>query len=546
MPMRLFNVRSVERLLLKQDKSGQDSSWKDAFILSALLVAMPDAFILYNLEGRPLRWNKAYNEFTGYSDDEIRTMNAMEFHPEEDVGHVAEAFGKVLKTGAPMYIEARIKNKDGRNIPCSLSGSLLKDADGKPVGLVGLGRDISERKQVEEALDESLKRFQDIVENTMEWIWEVDSKGEYTYASPGVERLLGYRPEEVIGKHFYDFFHPEDREELKKAALEVFERKEPFAELVNRNSDKDGQDVWLLTSGVPILGESGELLGYRGADVDITERKKAEEELRKYRENLEELVERRTSELAEANRQLVERIAEKEEAEKELLKLNRELDAYAHTVSHELRNPLSGIYLAVEWLEGLAGESGGEQIGPEIERVARQVKESVVRSEEHIKDLLALAEAGQEPVATREVDLKEVVEDILDSMGGDLEKRSIVVRVDDDLGSVHANPTQVHQLFSNLMDNAVKHNAGRDLKIKVSFLGDDGDGGRRYLFRDNGSGVAPENMDKIFQPFYSGTNETGIGLATVAKIVKVYGGSITAYNDDGACFEFVLRDYTRE
>ncbi len=174
------------------------------------------------------------------------------------------------------------------------------------------------------------------------------------------------------------------------------------------------------------------------------------------------------------------------------------------------------------------------------------MKESVVRAEGHIKGLLARDEAGQGPVATRDVDVKEVGDDILDSMGENLEKRSIVVRVDDDLGSVHANPTQVHQLFSNLMDNAVKHNAGRDLKIKVSFLGDDGDGGRRYLFMDNGSGVAPENMDKIFQPFYSGTNETGIGLATVAKIVKVYGGSITAYNDDGACFEFVLRDYTRE
>jgi len=96
------------------------------------------------------------------------------------------------------------------------------------------------------------------------------------------------------------------------------------------------------------------------------------------------------------------------------------------------------------------------------------------------------------------------------------------------------------------MDNAIKHNAGRDLKIEVSYLGDDGDGGHRYLFRDNGSGVAPENIGKIFRPFYSGMNETGIGLATVAKIVKVYGGSISAYNDGGACFEFVMRDYARE
>lgn len=398
---------------------GKDSSWEDAFILDALLVAMPDAFILYNLEGRPLRWNKSYNEFTGYSDDEIRTMNAMEFHPEENIKYVAEAFGEVVQTGNPMYIETKVLNKSGRAIPCSLSGSLLKDADGKPVGLLGVGRDITERKRIEE-------------------------------------------------------------------------------------------------------------------------------ELRKHRENLEELVERRTTDLAEANRQLEERIAEKEEAEEELLKLNRELDAYAHTVSHELRNPLSGIYLAVEWLERLAGESGEEQIRPEIERVARQVKENVERTEEHIKRLLELAEAGQEPVEIREVDLKQVLEDVTATSAEYMGGNGVEVEVDDDMGRLRANPTHIHQLFSNLMDNAIKHNAGCDLLIEVSHLGDDRDGGHRYLFRDNGSGVAPENTGKIFQPFYSGTNETGIGLATVAKIVKVYGGSIRAYNDNGACFEFVIRDYQRE
>ena len=262
--------------------------------------------------------------------------------------------------------------------------------------------------------------------------------------------------------------------------------------------------------------------------------------------NLEELVERRTTDLAEANRQLEERIAEKEEAEEELLKLNRELDAYAHTVSHELRNPLSGIYLAVEWLERLAGESGEEQIRPEIERVARQVKENVERTEEHIKRLLELAEAGQEPVEIREVDLKQVLEDVTATSAEYMGGNGVEVEVDDDMGRLRANPTHIHQLFSNLMDNAIKHNAGCDLLIEVSHLGDDRDGGHRYLFRDNGSGVAPENTGKIFQPFYSGTNETGIGLATVAKIVKVYGGSIRAYNDNGACFEFVIRDYQRE
>jgi len=105
-----------------------------------------------------------------------------------------------------------------------------------------------------------------------------------------VEKILGYKPEEVVGKkHFYDLFHPEDREELKKAAFEVFAQKQGFREFINRNVRKDGETVWLSTSGVPIFDEEGNLPGYRGADTDISERKRAEEEIRQRTTQFEEL-----------------------------------------------------------------------------------------------------------------------------------------------------------------------------------------------------------------------------------------------------------------
>ncbi len=131
----------------------------------------------------------------------------------------------------------------------------------------------------EEASRESERRFRDIADNALEWIWEVDAKGKYTYASPVVEKILGYKPEEILKKRFYDFFHADDRRELKKAAFEVFAEKRPFREFVNRNVTKDGKTVYLSTSGVPILDEKGNLLGYRGADIDITERKRTEQKL---------------------------------------------------------------------------------------------------------------------------------------------------------------------------------------------------------------------------------------------------------------------------
>jgi PAS domain S-box-containing protein len=182
-----------------------------------------------------------------------------------------------------------------------------------------LRQEIAERRQAEKALRESEERFQQVAENAQEWIWEVDARGLYTYASPAVEKILGYKPEEIVGKkHFHDLFHPEDQEELKEAAFEVFAQKQSFREFINRNVRQDGQTVWLSTGGVPILDEEGNLLGYRGADTDITERRWVEEALRKAHEGLERRVEERTAELTIANEQLKREIEERKRAEEAL------------------------------------------------------------------------------------------------------------------------------------------------------------------------------------------------------------------------------------
>ena len=149
----------------------------------------------------------------------------------------------------------------------------------------------TEHSRSEQKLLESEKRFRDITENALEWIWECDTDGKYIYAGSVVEKILGYKPEEVLEKHFYDLFHPEDRQELKKAAFEVFAKKQPFREFINRNVHKDGKTVWLSTSGVPILDEKGNLLGYRGADIDISERKQTDAALKQSEERYRTLVE---------------------------------------------------------------------------------------------------------------------------------------------------------------------------------------------------------------------------------------------------------------
>ncbi|MEA3442272.1 MAG: PAS domain S-box protein, partial [Chloroflexota bacterium] len=194
------------------------------------------------------------------------------------------------------------KRKDGTEINVSLSAGPIKVA-GETTGLFVIFRDITERKQAEEELKESEKRFQDVVANTGDWIWQVDSEGRYTYSSPAISQILGYTAEEMRGKTFYDFFHPDDREQLKIAAFKTFSKKEPFIGLVNRNVHKDGHTVILETSGVPIISSDEQLLGYRGVDRDITERRKAEEHLKESEERYRVLFENSPLNLTQHDRE---------------------------------------------------------------------------------------------------------------------------------------------------------------------------------------------------------------------------------------------------
>jgi len=160
----------------------------------------------------------------------------------------------------------------------------VTDRKDNVVAVIEHFRDITDRKILEEKLREEKKRFEDIAAHVGEWVWEIDREGRYIYSNPVVEKILGYKPEEVIGKFFYDFFIPEEREILKKKAFEIFSKKEPFRNFLNKLMHKDGRVIIVETNGVPVLSDDGEFLGYRGADHDVTERIEAERKLRESEE----------------------------------------------------------------------------------------------------------------------------------------------------------------------------------------------------------------------------------------------------------------------
>jgi signal transduction histidine kinase len=240
-------------------------------------------------------------------------------------------------------------------------------------------------------------------------------------------------------------------------------------------------------------------------------------------------------------------ITERKKAERELKRINAELEGFAHTVSHDLKGPIStimGANLVLQNVLRKSEEGEASRFEEDIYELLEIIDTGVNKAKTLIDEILTLAEAGQLPEVVSDVVVSEVVKTILEERAGDIQEKGITVHVDDSLGSVRANHTHIYQIFSNLIGNAIKHNDSENPVIEVSFLGDDEKGLHQYLVRDNGSGIAPDDLDTIFLPFARGeTGETGIGLSTVEKIVGVYSGEIRAYNNRGACFRFTLKDY---
>lgn len=167
--------------------------------------------------------------------------------------------------------------KPGFSETDQLANSFQRMAQRLKKTIENLNDEVNEHKKAEQALRMSEQRSLQVVENARECVWEVNADGLYTYVSPVVKEILGFGPEEIVGKkRFYDLFHPDDRETLKKAAYDTFAKKASFQKLLNRNIHKDGHTVWLSTSAMPVFDENDKLLGYRGVDADITEQRKAE------------------------------------------------------------------------------------------------------------------------------------------------------------------------------------------------------------------------------------------------------------------------------
>lgn len=225
--------------------------------------------------------NPSFNELLGYTTDEITGKPAERlFFSAQDARKFHRAIvEKVLTQGIIGALDINLKTREGKKLPVHLSISPVDHCKSVNRDMVCIARDAGRAEAFERALVESEERFRQMADMTGEWLWEQDPSGRYIYSSAAVTTILGYTPEEVIGKNYAELFTESSR---LKFSQEIQNRRVGrFFNLLNQYRHRDGHVISTESTGIPILDRNGVLIKWRGVDRDITEKRRVEEEIRK-------------------------------------------------------------------------------------------------------------------------------------------------------------------------------------------------------------------------------------------------------------------------
>lgn len=481
--------------------------------LKAILENVVDGILTIDEQGHIQSFNQAAQQMFGYlpqevmgknlkmllgipyTTDSVQTLNQFVGRDLSKIRHLQETWGR---------------RRDGAVFPLELVFSEMQLAHQRL--LIGILRDISDRKQAQER-ERRQAHLLDLANDT---IIVRDGDDRITYWNQGAERMYGYSKIEALGQITHELLQTQFPEPFDQLVERFQEEGYWRGELIHRR--KDGNYIQVSSRWTLQYDGEGEPLSTLEINSDITERKQAEEALKKRAQELAKL----SFQLAQANQTLEKR--------------NQELDQFAYIVSHDLKAPLRAIANLSQWIE----EDLSAHLTPETEHNMNLLRGRVYRMEALIDGVLQYSRIGRVKSRIERVNVAEVVAEAIDSLAP---PDHFKIKVQPALPTLKSERLPLLQVFSNLIGNSIKHHHGSTGQILVSAK----DLGHAYEFqvKDNGPGISPRYHEKIFGIFQTlesrdKVESTGVGLSLVKKIVENQGGTIRIESDlgQGASFYF--------
>ncbi|MFA6969858.1 MAG: MASE1 domain-containing protein [Gallionella sp.] len=441
-------------------------------------------------------------------------------HP-EDREAVNQAYTQSLKMRTPYRIDHRLLMPDGRIKMVQEQCATFFTSEGTPLRSVGTLQDITERKTAEQAIKSAFQYSRSLIEASLDPLVTISADGKVTDVNTASEQVTGINRASLIGSNFADYFTDpgKAREGYLRAFAQGYVSDYPLA--IRHVS---GKITDVLYNASVYRDTDGNVIGVLGVARDITERKRAEEELKRYKDHLEEQVQMRTAELVLA----------RDAAEA----ANKAKSVFLTSISHELRTPLNAIL----------GFSGLLRHDKQLSQEQRDNLDIINRSGEHlltlINDVLEMSriEAGRVVLSSAPLDLCSLVRDVADMMHMRAQEKGLQLLVEQSSEVpcyIKGDEARLRQILINLVGNAVKFTQQGVVTMRFGIKPHDTQHRLLIEIEDTGIGISSEDQQRLFKPFVqlaklAGDNKgTGLGLTITRQFVQLMGGSVSVESTQG-------------
>lgn len=503
---------------------------KERNMLRSLIDSFPDRIFVRDPERRYLMVNKAMADWAGETPEGMLGRTPADFFPAEVIQRGVEEDRKLFAEGEPVInSEWSSRGPDGEEREFLTTKVPLLDADGKPWGLVGMDRDVTESKRATRRAQLSQQRLQEMMDNSPAVIYLKDLEGRYQMVNRGFEEMFGLERADVMGRTDHDILSDKEAAAaFHERDVEVVKSGEPMP--LDERFYVDGNRRWYSTVRFPLRDAAGQIHAVAGISTDVTDRREAEDEMKKLNADLV----RANDDLQRAHEQLIQ--AEKLES----------VGRLAAGVAHEVKNPLAMIGMGLELLARRIPED--DQSGLEtIERMKRGIE----RANRIVKGLVDFSSARQ--FSREAVDPNRIVREAHALVDYQLRKAGVKVveELTTELPEVEIDQTKIEQVLVNLMINAMQAmgEGGGTITLRTyatklaDVKRDEGMRTSKHLrlndrvvcieIDDTGPGIDQENLARVYDPFFTTKptgQGTGLGLSVSRKIIELHHGRLELEN----------------